>query len=80
MDRAKALTEVFLSHLSNTEDEMPNFIQAVREVAEDVLTIEKNDPDWSAARVLHRLAEPDRVITFRVTWADDDGNVQVNRG
>ncbi|MEM8822949.1 MAG: NADP-specific glutamate dehydrogenase, partial [Pseudomonadota bacterium] len=47
---------------------------------EDVLTIEKNDPDWSAARVLHRLAEPDRVITFRVTWADDDGNVQVNRG
>ncbi|MEM1302529.1 MAG: NADP-specific glutamate dehydrogenase [Pseudomonadota bacterium] len=80
MDRAAALTEAFLSDLPDTSRDLPNFLQAVREIARDVITVEKNDTDWAAARVLRRLAEPDRVITFRVTWEDDDGQVQVNRG
>ncbi|WP_299616265.1 NADP-specific glutamate dehydrogenase [uncultured Tateyamaria sp.] len=80
MDRAAALTEVFMNDLSQSDAEMPNFQQAVREVAQDVLTVEKNDPAWAAAKVLRRLAEPDRVISFGVTWMDDAGEVHVNRG
>nr|WP_299629310.1 NADP-specific glutamate dehydrogenase [uncultured Tateyamaria sp.] len=80
MDRTTALTEAFLNNLPSADAELENFQQAVREVAQDVITVEKNDPNWSAARVLHRLAEPDRVISFRVTWMDDAGQVQVNRG
>ncbi|MCC1493873.1 NADP-specific glutamate dehydrogenase [Cognatishimia sp. F0-27] len=80
MDRSSALTEQFLSSLPQADHALPNFIQAIREVATDVMTVEKNNADWTAARVLNRLAEPDRVISFRVTWEDDDGAVQINRG
>lgn len=80
MDRAHALTEAFLADLPEADQSMPNLRQAVEEVAADVLTVEKNNPDWSAARVLRRLVEPDRVLAFRVTWMDDAGDVQINRG
>ncbi|WP_147127109.1 NADP-specific glutamate dehydrogenase [Shimia ponticola] len=80
MDRIDALTEHFMSTLSEQDDDLSNFKQAVRDVASDVLAVEKNDPTWSANQVLRRIAEPDRVISFRVTWADDDGNVCINRG
>lgn len=80
MDRAQVLVERFLSELPQADQSMPNLLQAVEEVAADVLTIEKNNSDWSAARVLHRLVEPDRVISFGVTWMDDAGEVHINRG
>lgn len=80
MDRATALTELFLESLNREDQQMPNLIQAVTEIAEDVITIEKSRADWAAARVLGRLVEPDRVISFGVTWEDDAGEVQVNRG
>jgi len=80
MDRTNALTERFLDTLNPADAEMPNLCQAVSEIARDVLTVEKTNPEWSAARVLGRLVEPDRVISFRVTWVDDADVVQVNRG
>ncbi|WP_299695034.1 NADP-specific glutamate dehydrogenase [uncultured Tateyamaria sp.] len=80
MDRATALTELFLESLSAEDQDLPNLRQAITEVAADVITVEKNDADWAAARVLRRLVEPDRVISFSVTWTDDAGDVQVNRG
>lgn len=80
MNRADALTDVFVDSLNPDDQNLPNLRQAVREIARDVLTVEKNDPDWAAARVLRRLVDPDRVISFRVTWVDDAGDVQVNRG
>ncbi|WP_415922105.1 NADP-specific glutamate dehydrogenase [Tateyamaria sp. SN6-1] len=80
MDRATALTEAFLNTLSPADADLANLRQAVEEVARDVITVEKNDPDWAAARVLRRIVEPDRVISFGVTWTDDAGDVQVNRG
>lgn len=79
-DRRTALTESFMQDLIARTPRQPEFHQAVREVAHDVLTIEKNDPRLHAARVLDRLSEPDRIITFRVTWEDDSGAVQINRG
>ncbi|MEX0340033.1 MAG: Glu/Leu/Phe/Val dehydrogenase dimerization domain-containing protein, partial [Arenibacterium sp.] len=80
MDRTSALTERFMSTLTPEDDGLKNFRQAVREVAEDVITVEKNDTAWAAAHVLRRLADPDRVISFRVIWTDDMGDVHVNRG
>ncbi|MBY0401921.1 NADP-specific glutamate dehydrogenase [Myxococcota bacterium] len=58
----------------------PEFLQAVREVARDVLPLVAENPAYRDARILERLTEPDRAILFRVAWVDDAGRVQVNRG
>ena len=79
MDRTDALTETFLATLGAHTETETNFLQAVTDVARDVLTIEKNDAAYTAARVLHRLAEPDRILSFRVTWETDAGDVEISR-
>ncbi|MFK7945061.1 MAG: NADP-specific glutamate dehydrogenase [Paracoccaceae bacterium] len=56
------------------------FHQAVHEVAETVIPFINDNPVYAKIKVLHRMAEPDRTISFRVSWADDNGEVQVNRG
>ena len=55
------------------------FHQAVREVVKSVLPMVQDTPAYQRDRILERLTEPDRMITFRVTWEDDQGGVQVNR-
>ncbi len=56
------------------------FQQAYEEVAESLDSVLAAHPAWQAARVLERLAEPDRIIRFRVTWTDDKGAIHINRG
>lgn len=56
------------------------FHQAVHEVAETVIPYINDNPVYEKIKVLERMAEPDRTISFRVSWADDNGDVQVNRG
>lgn len=56
------------------------FHQAVHEVAEAVIPFINANPVYAKIKVLERMAEPDRTISFRVSWADDSGEVQVNRG
>ena len=56
------------------------FHQAVHEVAEAVVPFINANPVYAKIKVLHRMAEPDRIISFRVTWADDNHEVHVNRG
>ncbi|MDX1440178.1 MAG: NADP-specific glutamate dehydrogenase [Rubricoccaceae bacterium] len=56
------------------------FLQAVHEVAEKVIPFINQNPKYEKGRILERICEPDRVLQFRVTWEDDKGNVQVNRG
>ena len=56
------------------------FHQAVHEVAATIIPYVHDKPHYRKARVLERMTEPDRVISFRVSWEDDDGNVRVNRG
>ena len=58
----------------------PEFHQAVQEVAESLMPFIEAHPKYKEARILERIAEPERVIMFRVPWVDDDGVVQVNRG
>ena len=79
-DRARELTDTFMEELRALYAHEAEFLQAVEEVALDVLTIEKANADYARARILKRLTEPDRTIGFRVAWADDAGAVQVNRG
>ncbi|MEO1490526.1 MAG: NADP-specific glutamate dehydrogenase [Pseudomonadota bacterium] len=56
------------------------FHQAVHEVAETVIPFINDNPVYAKIKVLERMAEPDRIVSFRVSWADDNGEVQVNRG
>jgi len=79
-DRAAALTDTLIDTLRARSADEGAWLDAVDAVARDVLTVEKANPDFAAARVLERLADPDRVIAFRVTWRDDAGRVRINRG
>ena len=57
----------------------PEFHQAVREVAENLVPFVMENPKYREAQILERMTEPDRVVIFRVTWRDDQGNTRVNR-
>ncbi|MEJ6389453.1 NADP-specific glutamate dehydrogenase [Gymnodinialimonas ulvae] len=74
------LVNEFMNRVETHSPNQTEFHQAVRHVAQDVITIEKAHSGYTAAKVLDRLAEPDRVIGFRVVWQDDAGETQVNRG
>ena len=58
----------------------PEFIQAVKEVASTIDVVYDRDPRFAKHKVFERLTEPDRIISFRVNWEDDEGNIQINRG
>ena len=58
----------------------PAFHQAVGEVVPSLEPVLERHPEWRESRILDRLVEPERVISFRVPWVDDSGQVQVNRG
>ena len=58
----------------------PEFLQAVEEVLHSLAPVIEKHPEYQAAGILERIVEPERQIVFRVPWADDNGNVQVNRG
>ena len=59
----------------------PEFHQAVKEVLDSLkVVIDKNEEEYRKLSILERLVEPERIITFKVPWIDDNGTVQVNKG
>ena len=59
----------------------PEFHQAVKEVLDSLkVVIDKNEEEYRRLSILERLVEPERIISFRVPWVDDNGKVQVNKG
>ena len=56
------------------------YLQAVREVLDSIVDVYNQNPQFERVGIVERLVEPDRVLTFKVPWVDDEGNVQVNRG
>jgi glutamate dehydrogenase (NADP+) len=69
--------------LNNLEARHPGekeYLQAVHEVLESIETIYNENPQYKAAQIIERLVEPDRILTFRVSWVDDAGDVKVNLG
>ena len=61
------------------DPDQPEFIQAVTEVLESLEPVIEAHPEYQQASLLERIVEPERIITFRVPWVDDNGKVQVNR-
>lgn len=72
--------QAFMDQVKRTHGHESEFLQAVEEVAEAVIPYMEAHPKYKEAKILERLVEPERIITFRVTWLDDNGDVQVNRG
>jgi glutamate dehydrogenase (NADP+) len=83
LDRTSETTTVvhdFMDQLVKRSPDQPEFHQAVREVVESLMPFVLERPEYQKARILDRLTEPDRIVIFRVTWVDDAGHVQINRG
>tara|TARA_B110000914_G_scaffold225817_1_gene247731 strand:- start:577 stop:1926 length:1350 start_codon:yes stop_codon:yes gene_type:complete len=70
----------FLSEVNQKNQNEPEFIQAVTEVAETVIPYIVSKDIYYGQNILLRMVEPERVISFRVAWIDDNEEIQVNRG
>ena len=70
----------FMQGVSKRNAGQTEFIQAVQEVAADIFDFMEGKERYHKEQILRRIAEPDRVISFRVCWEDDNGNVRVQRG
>ena len=80
MNVAASDLEVFMQGLIRRNPGETEFHQAVQEVAGSIIPFIQDKPKYLKMRILERLAEPDRVVIFRVCWEDDQGNIRVNRG
>lgn len=70
----------FVSKIEAKNPNEPEFLQAVKEVAATVIPFIVTKEEYRGMKLLERMAEPERVIIFRVPWVDDKGEIQVNRG
>ncbi len=70
----------FLEKVSTRNQNEPEFMQAVHEVAETVIPFIEKNKKYQNKMLLERMVEPERVVMFRVPWLDDKGEIQVNRG
>jgi glutamate dehydrogenase (NADP+) len=80
MSKYQTQIDAFMEKVRAKNQHEPEFLQAVEEVAETVIPYVEDHPAYKKANILDRLAEPERVLMFRVPWLDDEGNYQVNRG
>lgn len=72
--------ESFLDQVRQRNGHEPEFLQAVQEVAETVIPFIAENDIYNGQNILLRMVEPERLISFRVSWVDDKGVIQVNRG
>ena len=72
--------EAFVEAVAKNNPNEPEFLQAVREVAETVIPFIEANPKYQGKMLLERMVEPERVMMFRVAWVDDKGQTQVNKG
>ncbi len=79
-NKYQAALDAFMAGVIARNPNEPEFLQAVREVAETVIPYIEDHPKYKENKILERIVEPERVIMFRIPWLDDKGQVQVNRG
>ena len=72
--------EAFMEKVIAKDPDQKEFHQAVQEVTESIMPFVEKNPKYKKAKILERIAEPERVIMFRVPWIDDNGEIQINRG
>lgn len=77
---SKKLINGFLKGLQGRNPNESEFHQAVEEFAEVIIPFVKANPKYQNYALLERMTEPERVISFRVNWVDDQGRIQVNKG
>mgnify|MGYP001165536616 FL=1 len=70
----------FLNEIDSRNYHEPEFMQAVREVSEDLIPYIVRQKIYHGKNILMRMVEPERVVMFRVNWIDDSGEIRVNRG
>ena len=70
----------FLAEIDNRNSHEPEFMQAVKEVSEDLIPYIVSQDIYHGKNILMRMVEPERVVMFRVNWIDDNGEIRVNRG
>ncbi len=75
MDLNKIMNDLEKKHPGEVE-----YLQAVREVLESIEDVVNENPHFESAGIIERLIEPDRVLTFKVQWVDDNGKVHINLG
>jgi glutamate dehydrogenase (NADP+) len=75
MNVEKIMIELEKKHPGEVE-----YLQAVREVLESIVDIYNENPHFQSANIIERLIEPDRILTVKVPWMDDKGDVHVNLG
>lgn len=80
MTRRQVDLDEFVGGVEKRNPGQQEFVQAVGEVAGDIFDYIEDKPEYHEYQILRRIAEPDRVVSFRVCWEDDDGNIRVQRG
>jgi glutamate dehydrogenase (NADP+) len=73
-------TAELLAQVRQRNPHEPEFLQAAQEVIESIAPVFEKHPEFARLKILERMLEPERMISFRVTWQDDRGEVHVNRG
>jgi len=72
--------EQFMEGVIRRNPSEPEFQQAVHEVAMDIIPYIADKPIYRDLKILERMTEPDRIVSFRIVWQDDEGQIRVNRG
>ncbi len=75
-----ALVKEFMAKIIAKNPGEAEFHQAVEEVVTSIIPFVEENPKYKAAKILERIAEPERVILFRIPWKDDKGEIQINKG
>ena len=75
MNTSEIMARLKVKHANEKE-----YLQAVQEVLETIEDVYNRHPEFEEARIIERLVEPDRIFTFKVTWVDDNGEIQTNTG
>ncbi|MBR2216075.1 MAG: NADP-specific glutamate dehydrogenase [Selenomonadaceae bacterium] len=76
----KQYVEDVLNLVKQRDPDQPEFQNTVKEVLTTVVPVLEKNPQYKEAKILERMVEAERIITFRVPWQDDKGEVQINRG
>lgn len=80
MQRSQDVVNNVIEKLRVKSSNEPEFLQAAIEVLESLVPVLDKHPEYIDAGIVERIVEPERIVMFRVTWVDDNGKVQVNRG
>lgn len=76
----KTAIQEFMKKIELRNGHETEFLQAVYEVAESIVPFAEHNPKYKIHKILERIAEPERVLIFRVPWLNDQGEVEINRG